>query len=34
MKNFNELTDEQLAMLYVKGNNSAFDDPSYYGAKR
>lgn len=26
MKNFNELTDEQLAMLYVKGNNSAFDD--------
>jgi RNA polymerase sigma-70 factor (ECF subfamily) len=26
MKNFNELTDEQLAMLYVKGNNSAFDE--------
>ena len=26
MKNFNKLTDEQLAMLYVKGNNSAFDE--------
>ena len=26
MMNFNELTDEQLAMLYVKGNNSAFDE--------
>ena len=26
MKNFNELTDEQLAMHYVKGNNSAFDE--------
>jgi len=26
MKNFNELTDEQLAMFYVKGNNSAFDE--------
>ena len=26
MKNFNELTDEQLAMLYVKVNNSAFDE--------
>jgi len=26
MKNFNEQTDEQLAMLYVKGNNSAFDE--------
>ena len=26
MKNFNELTDEQLAMLYVKGNSSAFDE--------
>ena len=25
MKNFEELTDEQLAMLYVEGNNSAFD---------
>ena len=26
MKKFEELTDEQLAMLYVKGNNSAFDE--------
>ena len=26
MKKFDELTDEQLAMLYVKGNNSAFDE--------
>jgi RNA polymerase sigma-70 factor (ECF subfamily) len=26
MKKFDELTDEQLAMLYVEGNNSAFDE--------
>ena len=26
MKKFEELTDEQLAILYVKGNNSAFDE--------
>ena len=26
MKQFEELTDEQLAILYVKGNNSAFDE--------
>ena len=26
MKKFDELTDEQLAVLYVKGNNSAFDE--------
>ena len=26
MKKFEGLTDEQLAMLYVKGNNSAFDE--------
>ena len=26
MKHFDELTDEQLAILYVKGNNSAFDE--------
>lgn len=26
MEKFQELTDEQLAMLYVKGNNSAFDE--------
>ena len=26
MKEFKEMTDEQLAMLYVKGNNSAFDE--------
>ena len=26
MKKFEELTDEQLAILYVKGNNNAFDE--------
>ena len=26
MKKFEDLTDEQLAILYVKGNNSAFDE--------
>ena len=26
MKHLDELTDEQLAILYVKGNNSAFDE--------
>ncbi len=26
MKQFEDLTDEQLAILYVKGNNSAFDE--------
>ena len=26
MKKFDELTDEQLAMLYAEGNNSAFDE--------
>ena len=26
MKEFKEMTDEQLAMLYVQGNNSAFDE--------
>ena len=26
MKKFEEMTDEQLAMLYVEGNNSAFDE--------